>query len=87
MKQRKQNRNNTKAKTHEETSSTSENSKTTQHPKNIQESKISECYNIHRRNHDNFGNLRKTIEKSLRHQSDPSGNTMNLTKNSFTKTE
>ena len=37
MKQRKQNRNNTKAKTHEETSSTSENSKTTQHPKNIQE--------------------------------------------------
>ena len=33
-------------------------------------SRITECYNMHRRNHENFGNLRKTIEKSIRHQSE-----------------
>ena len=40
-----------------------------------------------RRNHENFGNLRKTIEKSIKYQSDPNGNIINLTKHSFTKTE
>ena len=40
-----------------------------------------------RRNHENFGNLRKTIEKSIKHQSDPNGNIINLTKLSFTKAE
>ena len=48
---------------------------------------ITECFNIYRRNHENFGNLRKIIEKSIRHQSDPNGNTINLTKHSFTKAE
>ena len=37
MKQQKQNRNNIEAKTHKETNSTSENPKTTQHPKNVEE--------------------------------------------------
>ena len=37
MKQQKQNRNNTQAKTHEKTNSTLENSKTMQNPKNVQE--------------------------------------------------
>ena len=36
-KQEKQNRNNTEDKTHKETNSASENPKTTQHPKNVQE--------------------------------------------------
>ena len=48
-------------------------------------SRITECYSIHQRNHENFGNLWKTIEKSIRHQSDPNGNILNLTKHSFTK--
>ena len=48
---------------------------------------ITECYNIYQRNHENFGYLRKTIEKSIRHQSDPNRNTINLTKHSFTKAE
>ena len=30
-------------------------------------SRTTDCYNIHRRNHENFGNLLKTIEKSIRH--------------------
>ena len=34
-----------------------------------------------------LANLRKTIEKSIRHQSDPNGNIINLTKHSFTKAE
>ena len=50
-------------------------------------SRFTECYNIHRRNHTYFGNLWKAIEKSLRHQFDLNGNTINLTKYSFTKTE
>ena len=37
MKQQKQNRNNTEAKIHEETNSSSKNSKATEHPKNVQE--------------------------------------------------
>ena len=41
-------------------------------------SRTTECHNIHRRNHENFGNLLKTIEKSIRHQSDPDGNTINI---------
>ena len=49
--------------------------------------RITECYNIHRRNYENFENLRETIEKSIRHQSDPNGNIINLTKHSFTKAE
>ena len=40
---------------------------------------------MNRRNHENFGNLQKTIEKSIRHQSDPNGNIINLTEHSFTK--
>ena len=32
-------------------------------------------------------NLRETIEKSIKHQSDPNGNIINLTKHSFTKAE
>ena len=50
-------------------------------------SSITEYYEIHPRNNRNFNNLRKEIEKSLRHQSDPDENTINLTKHSFTKTE
>ena len=87
---------NIEPKTHKKTNSTSENSKTTEHPKNVQETseggqlekkRITECYNIHRRNHENYGNLRKTSEKSLRYQCDPNRNIINLTKHSFTKTE
>ena len=37
LKQQKQNSNNTEAKTHEESNSTSGNCKTTQHPKNVQD--------------------------------------------------
>ena len=90
----KQNNKSTETKTHEESNSTLENFKTMQHPKNVHykrpprptgKRRITECYNIHRRNYENFGNLRKTIEKSIRHQSDPNGNTINLTKHSFTK--
>ena len=55
--------------------------------KETAKSRITECYNIHRRNHENFGNLRKTLEKSIRHQSDPNGKIINLTKHSFTKAE
>ena len=69
----KQNSKSTEAKTCEASNSTSTG-----------KSRITECYNIHRRNH---GNLRKTIEKSIRHQSDPNGNIINLTKHSFTKVE
>ena len=41
----------------------------------------------HQRNHENFGNLWKAIEKSVRHQSDPNRNIINITKHSFIKTE
>ena len=50
-------------------------------------SRINECHNIHRRNHENSGNLRKATEKLIRRQSDPNGNLINLTKHSFTKAE
>lgn len=50
-------------------------------------SRTTECYNIYRRNYEKFGNLRKIIEKSLRHQSNSNGNIINLTKYSVTKTE
>ena len=55
--------------------------------KETTKSRITECYNIHRRNHENFGNLQKTLEKSIRHQSNPNGKIINLTKHSFTKAE
>ena len=49
-------------------------------------SRITEHYNIYRKKHENFSNLWKTIEKSLKYQSDLNGNIINLTKRSFTKT-
>ena len=49
--------------------------------------RITECYNIYQRNHENFDNLWKTIEKSIRHQSDQNGNIINLTKLSFKKAD
>ena len=96
LKQQKQNRSNTEAKTHKETNSSSENSKTTQHRKNTQEAseggqlekvELLSVLTFIKKNHENFGKLQKTIEKSLRHQSDPNGNIINLTKHLFTKTE
>ena len=91
-----QNSNNKGAKTFEESNSTSENSKTTQHPKNVQEASEGdqpervELLSIITFMEETLKTLvtyGKKIEKSVRHQSDPNGNITNLTKHSFTKAE
>ena len=92
FKQQKQNSNNTEVKTHEESNSISENSKTTQHPKNVQEaseggqSEKVELLSVVTFIKETMKTL-ATFEKLIRHQSDPDGNIINLTKHSFTKAE
>ena len=43
------------------------------------------CAHAHRRNNQNLNKLRRTTEKLIQYQHDPSGNVINLSKSSFSK--
>ena len=43
------------------------------------------CTDVHPRNNENLNKLRRTTEKSIQYQHDPSGNVINLSKFSFSK--